>query len=107
MTHNVCVKRYSVTPQTVVIGTNGSYGNDSLLISLSEDWNELDIFLTMYPIGSSPITLKYTNKEIPIPDIVYNKGKTEIVVSGFGNNRCMNSLPIVVRPKNTLRRNRK
>lgn len=107
MTHAVKVKRYDVSPGRIVIGANGSYGSDLLEFLLSEDWDGLDVFVTMYPIGRKPITVDYSGKPIQLPNALYDCGKTDIVISGFGEKRCMNSEPILITPQNTIRKIRR
>lgn len=104
MRHTVKIDRYYVSPKSFYIGTNGSVGNDELVFEFSSDWKELDTIVTFYPQRSKPITMDYTGEPIKIPDELYSRSmRTEVVVSGMGEKRFINTVPFTLRIDQTRR----
>ena len=102
MTHTVKIDRYYVSPKSFYIGTSGSIGNDELDFEFSSDWKGLDITVAFYPQRSKPITMDYTGEPLKIPDELYSRSvRTEVVVSGMGEKRFINTVPFTLRISQT------
>ena len=102
MIHTVRIDRYYVLPKSFYIGTSGSIGNDELNFEFASDWKGLDIIVTFYPQRSKPITMDYTGEPLKSPDELYSRSvRTEVVVSGMGEKRFINTVPFTLRISQT------
>lgn len=102
MIYKLTADRYKITPNTLNIGTRGSYGNDYIELELSDDWSGLIPKISFYPPRKQPIAVVYTGEAFLIPAELYvNAGSFKVIVSGEVNERVMISLPMKMQVSET------
>jgi hypothetical protein len=102
--HEIRVKKYSVEPQIVDVGTKGSYGNERLQFLFTEKWAGLLVKVSFFPPNIKPVVLLlHDGGLIDIPsEVTRNGGKTQYIVSGHADGRLMKSLVGELNVFNTL-----
>lgn len=102
-THNIAVDNYSITPETIDVGTKGSYGNEQLNLTLSKQWDDLIVKISFFPPNHVPMVVIYSGEPIPIPaESTRNGGTTQYMISGHTSGRVIKSLIGRLNVLNTL-----
>lgn len=100
---NIFVDFFRLNPDTITVGTKGSYGNYKLNFEFSQEWDALTRKISFYPPGHKPISVVLLNAKIDIPYECYlNSGDVKFVISGMDGMRTVITLIGYIRVQHTL-----
>lgn len=100
----VQVNKYTLNPKRIIAGTRGSFGTETLLLQLNDDWDTFeDWVVTFKPTGEAPVSVKFDGEPIVIPqEVMRHCGITEYIVSGYSGKNTLLSLTGEISVLNTL-----
>lgn len=104
ITHTIIVDGYGLSPNVLEVGTQGSYGNDQIELTLSDDWRGLTVRVSFYPVLAEPVTIFYSGDAVLVPSEVFGHwGNAKMVISGETEGRVMISYSAILRVPETLK----
>lgn len=88
--HEVAVDGYQIEPKRLTLGTEGSYGNEALRLTLSEDWDGLAVTVAFTNADSTTVVVP-TDGVVGVPAEATAKACAvgHIVVAGVEDGRCV------------------
>ena len=94
---NIKIEEYSVSPSTVVAGTQGSEGMSCLSFSFDESWDDLAKKVLFVLSDGTKIYKSCREDAVVLPrELMHMRGKSRCYVIGRCGKRRLVSLPVEV-----------
>lgn len=99
----ITATKYELSPRMSIAGTRGSYGIETINLSLSDDFDGLDVRLCFYPAdGSTGVTVVYAGEPVTIPaELLSVAGWGRMTVVGSRNGVALITLATVLQVLDT------
>jgi len=92
------VNKYAVCPDLICLGTEESYGFESLEFAFSDEWTELVKTISFYPPRGEGVSLILTEDKCDVPpEMTAESGVGKISIRGLSDGRCIYSFDVVAR----------
>ena len=100
----VTVDKYTLSPKRIIAGTRGSFGTETLVFDLGEDWDDMtDVALTFRAPNGEAVSVRYDGEPVAIPqEIMSHSGISEYIISGYKGTNTLLSLTGEISVLNTL-----
>lgn len=103
---DIIINKYCVKPDSITIGTNGSYGVETLTFDFSEDWDGLTKTVTFIPPGEETgVVVVLGNDDtcnVPYEMTTTGAGYGKIAVQGIKQGESIITLTIIARIMDTI-----
>jgi hypothetical protein len=102
ITHELYVSKYTIIPNTLELGTKGSYGNEKIKLTFGDGWDNLTKTITFYMARLPGVNLLIPeNGIIDVPhEATSEAGKHKIVISGYSGERLIHAFEVAYEVKN-------
>ncbi|MEA4831558.1 MAG: hypothetical protein VB118_02955 [Oscillospiraceae bacterium] len=89
MIYAFTLSKYNITPESLTIGTRGTYGMDKIDFVLSDDWSGLNITVCFYPAErTTGVSVVYSGTPIDIPaEFTSTPGNGKMTIVGTSDNK--------------------
>ena len=70
----VTVDKYTLSPKRIIAGTRGSFGTETLVFDLGEDWDDMtDVALTFRAPNGEAVSVRYDGEPVAIPQEIMSQ----------------------------------
>ncbi len=92
------VNKYAVCPDIICLGTEGSYGFESLEFAFSDEWTDLVKTISFYSPRGDGVSLILTEDKCDVPpEMTSESGVGKISIRGLAEDQCIYSFDVVAR----------